>query len=137
MLTGKYTRKDLDAGAGTPDAVGTRKNVAAANGSLTERELAIAEAVKSVAAEIGRTPSQVAIAWTLLEPAVTAPIVGARTVGQLEDNLGALSVRLGDAQRARLEEASAVELGFPHDFLARPLTRAVMFGDLRIVARGS
>jgi hypothetical protein len=51
------------------------------------------------------------LAWTLVDPAVTAPIFGA------------------------LEEASAIELGFPHDFLARPMTRSVMFGDVKIAAR--
>ncbi|WP_437285004.1 aldo/keto reductase [Sorangium sp. So ce406] len=135
VLTGKYTRADLDAGGGTAAASGTRKNVAAANGSLTERGLGIAEVVKAVAAESGKTPAQIALAWALLHPAVTAPIMGARTLGQLEDNLGALDVRLTDGQRARLEQASAVELGFPHDFLARPMTRGVMFGDVKLAAR--
>ncbi|WP_438022927.1 aldo/keto reductase [Sorangium sp. So ce233] len=135
VLTGKYTRADLDAGGGTADASGTRKNVAAANGALTERGLGIAEVVKAVAAESGKTPAQIALAWTLLHPAVTAPIMGARTLKQLEDNLGALDVRLTDDQRARLDQASAVELGFPHDFLARPMTRGVMFGDVKIAAR--
>ncbi|WP_437275292.1 aldo/keto reductase [Sorangium sp. So ce375] len=135
VLTGKYTRADLDAGGGTADAAGSRKNVAAANGSLTERGLGIADVVKAVAAESGKTPAQIAIAWTLLHPAVTAPIMGARTVKQLEDNLAALDVRLTDGQRARLDQVSAVELGFPHDFLARPLSRSVMFGDVKIAAR--
>jgi aryl-alcohol dehydrogenase-like predicted oxidoreductase len=132
VLTGKYTRADLDRGGGSADTAGTRKNIAAASGALTERGLAIADVVKTVAAEIGTTPAQVALAWTLLNPAVTAPIIGARTLKQLEDNLGALDVRLTDAQRARLERASAVELGFPHDFMARPLTRNVVFGDVKI-----
>jgi aryl-alcohol dehydrogenase-like predicted oxidoreductase len=135
VLTGKYSAKDLDHGGGVAQAAGTRKNVAAANGGLTARGLAIAEVVKQVAAEIDKTPAQVALAWTLLDPAVTSPIVGARTLAQLEDNLGALAVRFTEAQRARLAEASAIEPGFPHDFLAKPLTRAVMFGDVKIAPR--
>jgi aryl-alcohol dehydrogenase-like predicted oxidoreductase len=135
VLTGKYTRADLDIGNGSANASGTRKNIAAGNGSLTERGLAIADVVKSVAAETGHSPSQVAIAWTLLNPAVTAPIVGARTLAHLEDNLGALEVVLTDAQRARLEEASAIDLGFPHEFLDRPLTRSVVFGQVTIPQR--
>ncbi|AGP32675.1 aldo/keto reductase [Sorangium cellulosum] len=135
VLTGKYSKADLAAGDGAADPAGTRRNIAAANGALTERSLAIAEVVKAVAAESGKTPSQIAIAWTLLNPAVTAPILGARTLKQLEDNLGALDVRLTDDQRARLDRASAVELGFPHDFLARPLTRSVVSGDVKIAAR--
>ncbi|WP_437931273.1 aldo/keto reductase [Sorangium sp. So ce291] len=135
VLTGKYARADLDIGDGAAQAAGTRKNVAAANGALTERSLGIAEVVKAVAAESGKTPSQIAIAWTLLNPAVTAPILGARTLEQLEDNLGALEVRLTDGQRARLEEASAVSLGFPRDFLARPLVQSVMFGGAKLAPR--
>ena len=134
VLTGKYTHADLDHDGGSAAAEGTRKNVAAANGSLTERGLAIADVVKDVATETGFTPSQVALAWTMHNPAVTAPIIGARTLGQLEDNLGALEVSFTESQLAALEKISAVELGFPHDFLDRPMTRNVMFGDLQIEA---
>jgi aryl-alcohol dehydrogenase-like predicted oxidoreductase len=135
VLTGKYSRKDLDAGSGTAAAEGTRKDIAAAQGALNARGLDIADAVKSVAAELGKSPAQVALAWTLLDKTVTAPIIGARTAKQLEDNLGALSVTFTDAQKQRLDQASAIELGFPHAMLTRPLTRAVMFGDLKIEGR--
>ncbi|WP_245443245.1 aldo/keto reductase [Labrys okinawensis] len=136
VLAGKYSRADLDDSGGSAEASGTRRNVALGNGALTERGLDIAEAVKAVAGETGHTPSQVALAWTLLNPAVASPLIGARTLAQLEDNLGALEVTFSDEQRARLEAASAIELGFPHDFLNRPLTRNVMFGGLKIPTRG-
>jgi aryl-alcohol dehydrogenase-like predicted oxidoreductase len=55
---------------------------AVANGLLTQRNLAIADVVRDVAEKMGKTPSQVALAWTLLEPGVTAPIVGARTLAR-------------------------------------------------------
>ena len=135
VLAGKYTHADLEIGTGSASPEGTRKNVAAANGSLTERGLAIADVAKKVAAEIGATPSQVALAWTLVNPAVTSPIVGARTLAQLEDNLGALDVRFTEGQLATLAEASAIELGFPHDMLARPLTRTVTMGEVKLEAR--
>ena len=135
VLTGKYSRADLEIGNGAAEAAGTRRNVAAANASLTERGLAIADVVKDVAREAGKLPSQVAIAWTFLNPAVTAPIIGARTLAQLEENLGALDVNLTEIQRARLETATAVELGFPHDFLTRPMPRAVIFGGMQIATR--
>jgi aryl-alcohol dehydrogenase-like predicted oxidoreductase len=109
--------------------------VAHGNGALTERGLGIAERVGEVAERIGTTASRVALAWTLLNPAVTAPIVGARTPAQLEDNLGALELDLPEDERALLDEASAVELGFPHEFAARPMAQAVMRGDLKIAAR--
>ena len=132
VLAGKYSRADLDHNGGSADAAGTRKNVAAANGALTERALDIAEVVKDGAKQTGRTPSQVALAWTLLDPSVTAPIMGVRTLAQLEDNLGALDVEFTEPQLADLRRVSAIELGFPHDMLARPMTRQVMFGDIRI-----
>jgi aryl-alcohol dehydrogenase-like predicted oxidoreductase len=135
VLAGKYSKTDLDLARGGADPAGSRKNVAAANGSLTERGLAIAEIVKAVARDIGKTPSQVALAWTLLNPGVTAPIMGARSLAQFEDNLSALDVSFDDEQRARLDAASAVELGFPHEFLTRPMPRKVIFGDVTIAPR--
>ena len=128
VLTGKYTRADLD----RPDSTQTRKNLAAAAGVLSERGLAIADAVRDVAAEIGRTPAQVALAWTLLNPAVTAPIIGARTLSQLEDNLGALDVTFTDDHHATLQNASAIDLGFPHELLNRPRTRGHVFDGTRL-----
>jgi aryl-alcohol dehydrogenase-like predicted oxidoreductase len=135
VLTGKYSRADLDGSDESAEAAGTRKNVAIGNGALTERGLGIAEVVERVATEIGTTQSRVALAWTLLNPAVTAPIIGARTLAQFEDNLGALEVDIPEEQRTRLDEASAVELGFPHDFMARPMTQNSMRGDVKIAAR--
>ena len=135
VLTGKYTSRDLDHGGDSAGVEGTRKSGGAMNGHLTERSLAIAEVVKTVATELGRTPAQVALAWTLLNDSVTAPIIGARTLSQLEDNLGALEVELPDDACARLEQASTVELGFPHDVLSRPSTQAAVFGDTKVSAR--
>lgn len=136
VLTGKYAASDLGAvEAGRSAAEGTRRDVAAANGALSERGLAIAQAVQVVAKQAGRTPSQIALAWTLLNPAVTAPLIGARTLAQLKDNLGAMDVVFDDAHRAQLEEASAITLGFPHEFLARPMTQAIMTGGLNIARR--
>ncbi|MEV4111795.1 aldo/keto reductase [Nonomuraea sp. NPDC049695] len=131
VLTGKYSRADLDQEV-SADPSGTRKNVAAANGSLTERALDIADVVKQVASDLGVTPSQVALAWTTLNPGVTAPIVGARTLRQLEDNLTALEVRFSESHLATLEEASRVDLGFPHEFLSRPMPRQVMLGGVKL-----
>jgi aryl-alcohol dehydrogenase-like predicted oxidoreductase len=135
VLTGKYSSRDLDHGADPAGVQGTRKSARELNGSLSERSLAIAEVVKTVATELGRTPAQVALAWTLLNDSVTAPLIGARTLSQLEDNLGALEVELPDDARARLEQASTVALGFPHDVLARPSTMAAVFGNTKISPR--
>jgi aryl-alcohol dehydrogenase-like predicted oxidoreductase len=55
----------------------------------------------------------------MLNPAVVAPLVGARTLAQLDDNLGVFDVTLDPAQQARLAQASEVDLGFPHETLRR------------------
>ncbi|MET9966030.1 aldo/keto reductase [Streptomyces sp. NPDC006356] len=83
-LTGKYSRDDLTATNIASDD-GTRKSFNFALGTLTERNLAIADVVQKVATELGRTPAQVGLAWALQNPHVTAPVVGARTPAQLED----------------------------------------------------
>jgi aryl-alcohol dehydrogenase-like predicted oxidoreductase len=131
VLTGKYTRADLDHdGGGNPE--GTRKDVTAANGQLHERALSVAEVVKEVAGQLGVTPAQAAVAWTLRNPAVTAPIIGARTLAQAEDNFGALDVRFTDTQLAALDQASTIDLGFPHEMLRREMPRTVVFGTAKI-----
>ena len=94
-----------------------------------------AETVKRVAGSMNRTPAQVALAWTLLNGAVTAPIIGARTLQQFNDNLGALDVRFSPEQRAELEQVSRIELGFPHDFLKQAMIQTVLFGNLKIASR--
>jgi aryl-alcohol dehydrogenase-like predicted oxidoreductase len=134
VLAGKYTHADLqprEAG----DLIGSRREIAANSGSLTERGLSIADVVKQVAAEQGCSPSRVAIAWTLANPVVTAPIIGARTLAQLEDNLGALDVELTDSQLASLDKASAIELGFPHAYLVGPMMRSLIFGGATVRPR--
>lgn len=117
VITGKYRRQDLTTlPSGQSESV--RKSFNVALGGVTERALAIVDVVKEVADELGRTPAQVGLAWTLRNPGVTAPIIGARTVEQLRENLGALEVDLTPSQVARLDEVSAIDLGFPHAMLA-------------------
>lgn len=134
VLTGKYSRADLTQESESGVSA-TRKGVVASSGHMNERSLAIAEAVRAVAEEIGRTPSQVALAWTLTHPAVTAPIMGARTLAQAEDNLAALSLALNEAQRKRLDEASRPEPIFPARFTARPMVQQLIFGGASVERR--
>ncbi|MFJ3952608.1 aldo/keto reductase [Streptomyces libani] len=134
VLTGKYSRHDLTAPNVAFDD-GTRKSVTIANGALTDRNLAIVDVVTEVATELARTPAQVGLAWTLQNPGVTAPVIGARTPAQLEDNLGALETDFTASQLARLDEAGAIGLGFPHDMLARETTWTLTRGDLKVETR--
>jgi aryl-alcohol dehydrogenase-like predicted oxidoreductase len=95
-----------------------------------EHRAAAVDAVLDVAAEIGASPAQVAMAWlrARADGATTAyvPIIGPRTVAQLEDYLGALSLRLDPDHERRLTEASAVPLGEPHEQIGKQ--RATLLG---------
>ncbi|CAN7427156.1 aldo/keto reductase [Phenylobacterium sp. LjRoot225] len=137
VLSGKYSREDLKAKA--PEAIGgmnSRKDINLATGRLSEKSLDIAEVVKAVAQEMERTPSQAALAWTLLHPAVTSPLIGARTPAQLQDNLAALEVSFSDDQVARLNAVSQIDLGFPHSMLNSGVTDQ-MFGGAKVDKRGA
>lgn len=121
VLTGKYN-KPLQPG----EEQGRLAN--AAMGSISERSLAIALVVSQVASEIGRTPSQVAIAWLRAQSGIIIPIIGARKLTQFQDNLASLDVTLSSEHLQRLNQVSQIELGFPHDFLANDMIRDRLFG---------
>jgi aryl-alcohol dehydrogenase-like predicted oxidoreductase len=120
-LTGKYRR------GMTEPPTGTRIEAAEAGGwserwSLynTERTWGILDALAAVAAEVGKTPAQAALNWLLARPGVVAPIIGARTLAQLEDNLGATGWSLDPVQTARLDAVSAPPApGYPASFISR------------------
>jgi aryl-alcohol dehydrogenase-like predicted oxidoreductase len=119
VLTGKYNRKTQ------PEEGRAREGAA-----KVERNLTIAGETIAVAEEVGCSPSQVAIAWVRQHPGVMIPLIGARNLSQLEDNLGALDVTLGEDQLKRLDEASRIDLGFPHNFLAEDPIRNVVYGGV-------
>lgn len=116
LLSGKYGRHKHPEGEGR-HVPGTSKH-------LTEANYAIIDALESVAREVGTGVAQVALAWVLARPGVTSPILGVRTLAQLDANLQALEVRLTGDQMARLDAASAPTPIFPHGFLQN--TRHVM-----------
>ena len=131
VLSGKYSAGDLDL---KPKTFTTRKEINVATGRLSAHSLEVAKVVGQVAAEIGKTSAQVALAWILCDPAIVSPVIGARTPAQLNDNLGALNVSLHKTQLARLDAASAVPLGFPHEMLAAP-SNAMSFGGVKVERR--
>jgi aryl-alcohol dehydrogenase-like predicted oxidoreductase len=118
-LTGKYQR-DMNA---PPD--GTRVAKAEKLGWSeswstynNERTWRVLDELKQVAQEIGKSQAQVALRWLMQRPGVTAPIVGARTIDQLESNLGTVDWTLPEEQMSRLTGASDQELPYPYDFIA-------------------
>ncbi len=113
-LSGKYTKD-----AGGPPA-GSRSSQADWDSHDNDRTWRVLDALRAVAAEVDRTPAQVALRWVMQRPGLTAPIVGARTPDQLADNLGATGWSLDDEQLRRLTEAGDGPLPYPHNILRLP-----------------
>lgn len=96
---------------------------------LNERNQKIAQTVVEIAKEIGKSPAQVAINWTRQKSNRVIPILGAKSVEQLNDNLGALEFELTYEQMLRLDHVSNYPVAFPHNFLARKEIRFNRVGD--------
>jgi aryl-alcohol dehydrogenase-like predicted oxidoreductase len=84
-----------------------------------EQTWAILDALFAVAGEVAKTPAQVAINWLMNRPGVTAPIIGARTLEQLEENLNASGWALSDKNMERLSQVSEVPLPDPYGFIGK------------------
>jgi len=106
-LTGKYERDVPPTGASRLGENPKRGMEAWEARNSDERTWTVLAAVEAIAKDHGATASQVSIAWLLAQPAMTSVILGARTVEQLVDNLGASDLELSAAEIARLSEASA------------------------------
>jgi aryl-alcohol dehydrogenase-like predicted oxidoreductase len=89
-----------------------------------ERANRIVRAVEAVAHDTGKTNSQVALNWLLGRPAVTAPILGARNLDQLSENLGATGWSLSKEQNTTLNTASEPEVTYPYDKRAEEQQRS-------------
>lgn len=116
-LAGGFLSGKVDRDAPPPPGTRLEKWKERWAGLDTERNWATVAALKAVAAELGHSPSQVALAWLLRKPAVTSVIFGARSLEQLEDNLKAADVKLPDEALRRLDEVSALQLGYPYEFM--------------------
>ncbi len=120
-LSGKYRRGMTAPPAGTrveeAEAKGWGESWSAYNNEQTWKVL---DTLFAVAEEVGKTPAQVALNWVLHRPSVTAPIIGARTVEQLENNLGSGGWSLDDHQVDRLDQASDPGTPYPYTALTRP-----------------
>ncbi|MWG34178.1 aldo/keto reductase [Halomarina oriensis] len=103
FLTGKYSRQ-----ADLPEGTRGAESSQFADRYLTEENFAVLDVVRAVAEEVDATPAQVSLAYLQRHPQVTAPIVGARTVEQLEENLAADDVSLSDDQFRRLADSKTV-----------------------------
>jgi aryl-alcohol dehydrogenase-like predicted oxidoreductase len=98
FLTGKYRRNTP-----LPDsrrAEGRQKY-------LTEKNFVLLDKLDEIAAAHQATVAQIALAWLLAQPGVASPIIGATTLEQLDENLGALDVKLTDKEKSVLDELTA------------------------------
>lgn len=117
-LTGKYLKGDKGR---LPDN----------SKRLNERSTAIAQKVVDIANQLGCTPAQVALKWTMQRNQVMIPIVGATKPEQLTDALGCVDVSIPDALMQELDEVSKFELGFPGDFYNEPGVIDVVYGQTK------
>nr|HEX4316301.1 aldo/keto reductase [Kofleriaceae bacterium] len=105
VLTGKYARGDHGKHAPTRGDNVLR--------SLDDRAYTIVDELEKVAKQLDTTAARVAVAWAMARPGVAAPIIGARTMQQLDDNLGAADVTLAKEHVAALDAVSKPQLPFP------------------------
>lgn len=116
VLSGKYSKDKKQNNKEEPKRLQVDNPISAT--FVNERNLSIAQEVRTIAQEINKTPSQVALNWIRQQNknrGVIIPIIGARTESQIKDNLGCLDFELNADQLKRLDEKSRIQLGFPHD----------------------
>jgi len=111
VLSGKYSSGDKSSRMGN---------------EIPERSLEIAKVVGEHAEKIGCSPAQLALAWLVAKD--TIPILGARKMEQFEDNLKCLDVQIPAETMTALDDASKIELGFPHDFLHGDFVKSRLLG---------
>ncbi|GBB89375.1 hypothetical protein RclHR1_16030004 [Rhizophagus clarus] len=111
FLTGKYTRESVTSES-RGQSVGKH--------SQSEKNWKILDEVIAISKEIDRSPVQVALNWIQQKPGITSPLIGARTVTQLEENLKSLEFKLTPEQMKRLDDVSEpAERPFPQSFTSQ------------------
>ncbi len=120
ILTGKYNKDDGKGSGGRMEGTTSYR--------LNERNYNIAAKVVEIAKSLDASPAQVALAWISQQGHI--PIIGARTLNQLKDNMGSLDITISAEQMQQLDEVSSIELGFPHDFVTRPGAQKMIYGGM-------
>ncbi len=129
LAGGVLTGKQLEPGGA--------KDSRQANASMQQflksdaRKEAIAREVVAVARESGHSPAQVALAWLRQRAEPVIPIIGARKLAQVKDNLACVDVKLTPTQIDRLDAVSKIELGFPLDMFSKEMVRSLTSGGMR------
>jgi aryl-alcohol dehydrogenase-like predicted oxidoreductase len=125
VLTGKYH------GHGSPEE--GRMNIDTMKDFMPERQRTdrVVAAVKAVSEQTGRGMAQIALAWLRYRPVPVIPIIGARKLSQLQDNLASFDLSLSTEQVQALDEPSQIDLGFPYGLYEKESVRAVVYGGMR------
>jgi aryl-alcohol dehydrogenase-like predicted oxidoreductase len=117
-LSGKYQRGMTGAPKGTrvemADSQGWKETFANYD---NERTWSVIDELSAVAKELGHTPAQVALRWVSQQRGVVAPIIGARDLVQLDDNLGAVGLAIDADNLDRLTKVGAQEYPYPYPFV--------------------
>jgi aryl-alcohol dehydrogenase-like predicted oxidoreductase len=130
LLTGKYNQNGA-AVSGERAATPPRRlddPMMSRFAPRSERSVSIAEEVTRIAREMGSTPAQVALNWIRRQGVI--PIFGARTAGQVKENMGCFDFNLSEDHIQRLNQVSKIRLGFPHDFLASTIVKTFVYGGM-------
>jgi aryl-alcohol dehydrogenase-like predicted oxidoreductase len=125
LLSGKYRET-----AGEPAGEGRLNSTRTKNilGYFTRRNFRIAEVLREVATQMGRTSAQVAINWVANRPAVASVIIGASKLSQLDDNLGALEFEIPPEFSQRLDDATRNEPASPYVMFLDPFQDGTVNG---------
>lgn len=126
LLTGKYRRGEQGRATQLGTLIHAEDNA---------QKAAILDALHDVANQLGASPGGVALAWVVSKGIV--PILGPKSLAQLEDNLTAAQIELTSSQLARLDEVSAIALGFPHEMLRQASTVDRLSAGVHFLAEGA
>lgn len=150
LLTGKYDRAAVEA---APSRAGGLPNEAASDGAkegggarldganpfgdtlFTDRNWKIVDVLKAVAADVGESPAKVALAWALSRPAVDTVLIGVSRVSQLQDNIGAVALRLSAEALAVLDDATRPMLPMIYGLFSDEMRRQVVYGGAAVSRR--
>jgi len=121
-LSGKYTRANAGAQKGDRGAL--------LGGALNEATYAVIDQLEIIAKAHETSVAAISLAWLSAKPGVTSPIIGARRLAQLEDNIKALDVKLTADDIAKLDALTQPKLNFPHNML--PMAPAIINGGASV-----
>ena len=114
-LTGKYLK-------------GNHGRITESNKRRSKQAVAMTERIVKIAHDLGISPASLAIRWTMQKDLVSIPLVGARTNDQMINNLKVLNIEIPEDAMNELDKLTAIDMGFPHNFLSKEEVKKVVYG---------